>query len=150
MSPAPTPAGSVAAPSPSVARVDVTGTETCTQLDPGVATMVGSVRQIRGEKLQCRDEMSDPRVSGTTDVFNIDYDQQPDGSAVAWWPSFAYRNGAGSWVALSGRTSVSAAGLHDISGVLQGTGGFVGLEYHQHVVGTTYPWSVTGWIDAAE
>jgi hypothetical protein len=121
-------------------------------------TMVGDVRQIRGEDWVHRYEMSDLRLSGEQESI-INVDVRADGSADIWGTA-VIRNDGGTWECPQWTGTIARGGLeHYIWAVYTGTGAYAGLTYYEQVhfveiSGVSRPpeegVAVSGWIQQTE
>lgn len=124
----PSPGGSVAVTGAILAMCDVDG---------GAVATVDRVRQWRGWTVTCRERMSDPRVSGTSEhdssrdcwyplaIGDAD-DTSPIGCVV--WSDFVLTGPDGTWEGID-RGFITADGESDTTRVATGTGAYAGWTY---------------------
>jgi len=112
----------------------VTGNEVCQVIEEANAFPGASVARFRGQVMECEDDMSDARVSGTyTNVAN--WDGFPDLGKVIVWGTHALEGPTGGWdCSWAGTDDPTGANDGLVFGVCPGTGEYDGLTYvFQHV-----------------
>ena len=131
------PTGATQASPTTFPGVEVTGTSDCsmTAEEPVIV-------------LECHEVMSDPRVSGESEV-TLKLDEGPEGSYLyRFRGTYVLTNDGGTWEGpWVGLMPLDQS--EDLVGVYEGTGDYEGLRYHQYLwhPDPDATWTQAGWIE---